>query len=105
MMSAPATIGVAALVPTTCTHCPPQTSRMPSVPSAAAETSASIRFEQLVYDDCQEGFAIAALQPLPVAWPPLFQTVSAQPREDVDWTRFVPPTAMTPADVAGYSAP
>jgi hypothetical protein len=45
--------------------------------------------------------AISALHPLPVA--PLWSshTVSAQPREDDDFTRFVPPTAMTPADVAG----
>jgi hypothetical protein len=73
---------------------------MPSVPSPAAETSASMRVLH-VGSVCQAGFAIDALQPLPV--PPLlsFQTVSAQPREDVDFTRFVPPTAMTPADVAG----
>ena len=48
MTRAAATIGVAALVPTIWTHCPPHTSRMPSVPSAAAEMSASIRFVQLV---------------------------------------------------------
>lgn len=64
--SAPATIGEAALVPTTWTHCPPHTSRMPSVPSAAADTSASMRILQ-VGSVCHEGLAMSALQPLPVA--------------------------------------
>ncbi len=64
--SAEATSGVAALVPTTWIHCPPHTSRMPSVPSAAADTSASMRVLH-VGSVCQDGFAIAELQPLPVA--------------------------------------
>jgi hypothetical protein len=68
--------------------------------SPIAETSASIRFAQMVCV-CQVGFAMTPLQPLP----PLVHAVSAQPRDDAEVFKVVPPTATTPAEVAGYDAP
>jgi hypothetical protein len=61
-----------------------------------AATSASMRIEQLG-SVCQLGLEMTALHPLP----PLFHAVSAQPREDDEVVKDVPPTATTPADVAG----
>jgi hypothetical protein len=65
-----------------------------------AATSASMRFVQLL-SVCQAGLGITELQPLP----PLFHAVSAQPRVEDDFCSVVPPTARTPAEVAGYDAP
>ena len=100
-----ATMGEEALVPpTTCQEPPPplslQYTATPVFGSPTAATSASMRIEQLL-SVCQLGFEMTALHPLP----PLFHAVSAQPREDEELASDVPPTATTPAEVAGYDAP
>ena len=64
------------------------------------DTSASMRFVHFA-SVCQLGFAMYALQPLP----PLFQAVSAHPRDELLFERDVPPTASTVGDVAGKLAP
>jgi hypothetical protein len=101
----PAMIGEEALVPPTTCHEPSlleslQYTATPVSGSPIADTSASMRLAQLL-SVCQLGFGMTALQPLP----PLFQAVSAQPRDDEDVFSVVPPTASTPAEVAGYDAP
>ena len=97
-----ATMGDDALVPPTTIHCPPQLTATPVCGSPTAETSASMRKPQLVVAwGCQAGRGMKPLQPLP----PLLHAVSLQPREPPPWLRVVPPTAITPAEVAGYDAP
>jgi hypothetical protein len=95
-----AMMGEDALVPPTTNHAPPlaslQYTATPVSGLPTADTSASMRFLQ-VGSVCQLGLAISALQPLP---PPL-QAPSAQPRDDAEVVSEVPPTATTPADVAG----
>jgi len=98
-VKAAAMIGEDALVPpTTCQ--PPWYTATPVWGSPTAETSASMRFAQLL-SVCQLGLGMTELQPLP----PLFQAASAQPRDDDDCWSVVPPTASAPAELAGYEAP
>src|ERR1700722_16235121 len=97
--------GADTLVPPTIPHppVPPGSVQYVATPVDGfpiAATSASIRFGQLG-SACQVGLGISALHPLP----PPFHALSAQPREDEDRLRVVPPTATTPAEVAGYAAP
>jgi hypothetical protein len=99
-VKAAATRGAAALVPPTTIHWPPQLTATPVCGSPIAETSDSIRVEQPV-SVCQLGFDTTPLHPLP----PEPQAVSLQPRALESCCSEVPPTATTPADVAGYSAP
>jgi hypothetical protein len=96
-----ATIGEEALVPPTTCHEPvlPESLQYTATPvsgSPMAATSASMRFAQLL-SVCQLGFGITVLHPLP----PLLHAVSAQPRVDDEVFSVVPPTARTPAEVAG----
>src|SRR4051812_49976277 len=89
---------------------PPKTSQPPTpyesytetpVPgSATAETSATVRREQPL-SLCHAGFGMTVEQPLPAP----AHTVSDQPRALAAVTRWVPPTATTPADAAGYMTP
>ena len=103
-VKAAATMGDEALVPPTTDQAPPvaslQYTATPVSGSATADTSVSMRFVQLA-SVCQLGLVISALQPLP----PLLQAPSAQPRDDVEVVSDVPPTATTPAEVAGYETP
>jgi hypothetical protein len=99
-VKAPAMMGDDALVPPTMNHPPPlaslQYTATPVLGSPIAATSASMRLAQLA-SVCQLGLAISELQPLP----PSLQALSAQPRVDVELVSDVPPTATTPAEVAG----
>src|SRR5215831_8567394 len=99
-------IGAATLVP-------PKTKNVPPVPnvsatatpvfgSATAATSATARRAQLVATPFwKAGLASTAEQPEPA---PL-HTVSPQPRALLLRTRWVPPTAVTNGEAAGYSTP
>src|SRR5579859_4025415 len=94
-VKAAAMIGDDALVPpTTCQ--PPQYTATPVCGSPTAETSDSTRILHPV-SFCHAGFEMTPLHPLP----PLLQADSAQPRDDADCCSDVPPTASTPALVAG----
>jgi hypothetical protein len=100
-----ATMGEDALVPPTTCQEPvaPESLQYTATPvfgSPTAATSDSMRFAQLL-SVCQAGFGMTELHPLP----PLVQADSAQPRVDDDVLSVVPPTASTPAEVAGYDAP
>src|SRR5205809_2453761 len=72
----------------------------PVLGSAIADTSAAARMLQ-PGSCCQLGLANTVLQPLPA---PL-HAVSLQPRALPSRTRWVPPTAVTCGDDAGYSTP
>src|SRR5262245_47202317 len=97
-------IGAEALVPPyTAQPVPPKVwyTATPVGGSATADTSASARRVQPVVTVCQVGLVSKAEQPEPAP----FHTVSVQPRALAAVTRWVPPTAVTNREVAGYSAP
>jgi hypothetical protein len=54
-------------------------------------------WQLVVLEDCHEGAGTTALHPLP----PWLHAVSPQPRALESCDSVVPPTATTPADVAG----
>src|SRR5581483_1589685 len=99
-------IGDATLVPPKISHEPPvpyvSYTHTPVLGSATAETSATLRREQLA-SVCHAGLASYALQPLPA---PLHAvSVAFRVPVAVNCCRLVPPTAVTYGDDAGYSTP
>src|SRR5262245_2419173 len=98
----PATSGLEALVPPT-TIQPPTPALNTATPvfgSATAEMSEAARREQAAVGTAgvwNAGLASTRLQVLPAP----DHTVSVQPRAAVDFTRWVPPTAITCSEVLG----
>src|SRR5438552_18991254 len=70
----------------------------PEVGLASAETSVYVRFLPQSGSDCQAGFGSYGAQPLPAP----AHADSDQPRSLPSLCRYVPPTAMTYCEAAGY---